>query len=139
MLFFLHHCELPALDRANRVDFVDIHHPPPIIPPPPPLVPNREPLGRNELHDEELARHEVHQEETEVVGVDQHVHDDQVEVDRVMDTSGEVLMRSQLHSTTHMDNDSPIAIQDSGSQLGEQPQLTDEELRKIRLQHFEKK
>lgn len=133
MLFFLHHCELPSLDHVNRV------HPP--LPVRPPLV-DAMPEGGNGPHNQDImdtSDSVPHEEAAEVVEMNE-VNEDSsdshvavVEEDREGD-----LMRPQLHRIPDTNNDGVLSsIQDSGT--SQSRKLSDEELRQIRLQHFEKK
>lgn len=133
MLFFIHHCELPALDRANRMNFVN---PPfPIRPPPVPDPVHEE--DNNRPGDEELiARNEDIEEVVQPDDVNLHPsqgHLPLVEEDRGAEGDSIGLMRPQLHRTNSSSS------QESISASREQQELSGSELRKIRLQHFERK
>ena len=126
MLFFIHHCELPALDRANRINF--INPPFPVRPPPVPAPVHED---NNQPPDEELI---VYHGDIEgaVQTDDVNEHPNQGDLVVAEEDSGDEgnnvgLMRPQLHS------------QESSSPSREQQELSGAELRKMRLQHFERK
>ena len=129
MLFFIHHCELPALDRANRINFINPRFP---VRPPPVPAPVHE--DNNQPHDEELVV--FHEDIGGAVQVDDvNEHPSQGHLAVAEEDSGDEgndvgLMRPQLHRTSS---------QESASPSREQQQLSGAELRKMRLQHFERK
>lgn len=133
MLFFLHHCELPSLDfgehRVNPAP-VNIHLP---QPQPPPADDPRVPEGENlppPLEDPQNVQMSVDQASTSLGAEEQ---------------NESTLLRPQLHRIYDDASDSVNPgtsidpSQESNYQSGQSHPLTDEELRKVRLQHFENK
>ena len=153
MLYFLHHCELPALDQVHRVNPVPIHPPPlqpPLLPPnlapivPQPLEEPNVPITGEVQVDAQHAdfhlRHET--DENPLSGSDQTEEHGR---HRAEDES-EVLRRSQLHSRIGGSNSEEYVVRtisapvlETKPQTGPSQQLSDDQLRKIRLQRFENK
>lgn len=130
MLFFLHHCELPSLEpRVNRAP-VDFRIQ--LAPRLPPAVPQREHVLQPPV---EVPQNEAPVEQTS----------SETSALNVEEQNEESLQRTELcrirpgHSNTVL-TETSIEPTQQGDQSGQSQQLlTEEELRKARLQHFERK
>lgn len=150
LLFFLHHCELPSLDHHNIIDgenALDL----PLQHPAPQLPFRLQPQGFPDAPEEESAPHvqdpHVHHEDDEVP-VEQldlerfpegHLADMEEDERSTSRLEEDTLMRPQLHRTSTEIVAAIVPSQESGQELGQQQLPNDEELRKIRLQHFDKR
>lgn len=128
MLFFLHHCELPSLDHRNAIPVIlHLHHPqPPPVHQPDTAVDTNLPQGEN-IPQAQVDSHIPNEEESVLP---RSRVDVRPQISITEEESEEDLLRPQLHRTSDNDVLARTAVQES--------QLTDEELRKIRLQRFEK-
>lgn len=151
MLFFLHHCELPSLDRlVNRMnrEHVNPHHN--IQPQPQVLqhhiedadIPQRENAAQVQM-DSSVHREENDAEMNENPDNPGHPveENDRPSTSRIEEQGNSTLMRSQLHKVTGTESDDTFIKTASVPSQENQSrhQLSDENLRKIRLQHFERK
>lgn len=132
MLFFLHHCELPSLDldvpRVNPAP-VDIRLL--LVPRLPPDIPQRENIPQQQVEDPQNETPvEQTTSETSALSVEEQNED--------------TLQRTELHRIKPCHNtvlpEASVEPTQQGGQSGQPQQLlTEEELRKVRLQHFERK
>ena len=118
MLFFLHHCELPSWNHHLR-NHAPLNLQPPAQPPaqPPPL--------------------DIHlPQEPDVAGVD--FPDEEENSDTASeDQNRSSLLRHQLHRTDASSSSVSSRTVEAPQEGDNSQQLTDEELRKVRLQRFE--
>lgn len=143
MLFFVHHCELPSLDHINRANpapmNLHLQHPQP---------PAEEDLEVDAP--QAIADSPIHHGENQVPIVHPRTSGSGDQLDaadegqsssRNQDQTEESLMRFHLHRTS-VTSSGDVGVtfeptQETDYQSGEQ--LSDEELRRVRLQHFDKK
>lgn len=152
MLFFLHHCELPALDQMNHA---------PVNPEPPeaqqvdPPQVGLYPMGEHAVR--QTGGLQLDGSDAESGGsihVDSNERLDEQQIPSTSSTTPpaegengpEALMRSNLRrrtvNSTREERIASVPIQETGLQSHslsmDQKQLSDEALRKARLQHFER-
>ena len=128
MLFFLHHYELPHLDEDRHQAHpapVNLHLPPIVpLPPPPPI---------DETEGEDIAQTQVATPQESQSGGNQLSDHENLSnsSSSVEERNEDPLLRLQLHNTS--------LRTPSHDQSGPSQPLTEEEIRRIRLRHFERR
>ena len=130
MVFFLHHCEIPSLEHRNAVPvIIHLHHPQPPVQQPDPAVDTN--LPQRNIPQAQVDSHIPNEEES--VLPRSRGFEDRPQISRTEEENEDALLRPQLNTVRHLSDSDVLArtpIQES--------QLADEDLRKIRLQRFEK-